>query len=162
VRAPSLQWIHEVCMRKTRGMVLAAFIALAAASVTAGASAHGSVRVQQADGRVDHYENVGLLLDGDTLRITSPDRVGTLLVHRAACSWLGGLQRCLPYALVLSQHGDHPIGFSRGTLYLNLTDSPHALPYSSKVVEPHSILALLKTERGTYISVSGRLDGVTP
>jgi hypothetical protein len=149
-------------MRKAKAMVLAATIVVAVSAVPAGADARGSVRVQQIDGRIDRYSNVGLRLDGNTLRIVSPDRVGTLLVHRAACSWLGGIQRCLPYALILSQHGDHSIGFSRGTLYLNLTDVPHALPLSSNVVQPHGVLALLKTKRGTYITVSGRLDEVTP
>jgi hypothetical protein len=137
-----------------------AALTLAALFVPAAASAYGSVRVQQNDGRVEHYEHVGLRLDGDTLRIVSPDRIGTLLVRRAACSWLGGIVRCLPYAFELSQHGNHPITFRRGTLYLNLTGVPHALPHSSKQLEPRGVLAQLETTHGTYISVSGRLDEV--
>lgn len=141
--------------------ILAAICALAAL-FPATALASGSVRVQQVDGRVEHYANVGLQLRGNSLTIISPDRVGKLIVGRAACTWIGGLQRCLPSELVLSQHGTHHIQFQRGTLYLNLSDDPHTLPHSSRVVPPHSVLALLKTMHGTFIAVNGRLDEVNP
>lgn len=140
----------------------AACVPIAALFATAHAGARGLVRVQQADGRVQEYRDVVLQLHGTTLRIRSADKVGTLIVRRAACLWIGGLERCLPSALELSQHGNHPIAFERGTLYLNLSSQSRSLPHSSKMLGPGSVLALLKTVHGTYIAVSGRLDEVTP
>lgn len=140
----------------------AIYVAIAALLVTAPADARGSVRVQQVDGRVQEYHNVVLQLHGTTLRIRTADRIGTLIVQRAACMFIGGLERCLPSSLELSQRGNHPIAFQRGTLYVNLTNDPHTLPHSSKTLAPQSVLALLKTVHGTYIAVSGHLDEVTP
>ena len=140
----------------------AIYLSFAALLVTGTAGASGSVRVQQIDGHVQEYQHVVLQLHGTTLRIRTADRVGTLIVQRAACMFIGGLERCLPSSLELSQHGNHPISFQRGTLYINLTNESHRLPHSSKTLAPQSVLALLKTVRGTYIAVSGRLDEVTP
>jgi len=125
------------------------------------ASARGSVRIEQIDGSVKTYAGVHLRLSGGNLHIGSADGRGTLEVSHAACSYVGALQRCLPYALVLRQDGAHRITFDRGTIYFNLTDTPQPLPHSSKTVPPNGVLALLKTKRGTYISIAGRLDEVT-
>jgi hypothetical protein len=135
---------------------------LAALLVPATAFAQGNVRVQQIDGKVEQYHGVGLRLRGDMLRIISPDHVGTLVMRRAACSWIGGLERCLPLTLELSQRGSHQISFKRGTIYFNLSSAPHTLPHSSRVVEPRGIVGQLETIHGTFISVTGRLDEVTP
>jgi hypothetical protein len=138
-------------------------LAVAAVALAPAATiARGSVRVQQSDGRIKWYQNAGLQLDGNTLRIVSPDRVGTLSVQNAACSFRNGLRRCYPYQFTLQQHGMHVITLRRGTLYLNVSDAPHRLPHSSKIIAAHSVLASLETQRGTYISINGQLDEVKP
>ncbi len=144
---------------RRRAMLLVAALA-ASAALPAAAAAHGSVRVQQIDGRVAHYDDVRLELSGNTLRVLSPDRVGTLVVNKAACSYVGAMQRCLPSSLTLSQHGTHRITLDRGTVYLNLTSDPQTLPHSSRIVPPRGIVALLRTHRGTFIAITGRLDEV--
>ena len=141
---------------------LIAATALSAALLPSAAFASGTVRVEQSGGQVRYYHNVMLALGGDTLRIVSPDHVGTLIVKRAACYAVNGLQRCLPTKLVLSQHGTHTITFERGTVYLNLSDRPRTMPHSSKVVVAHGVVALLETTHGTYIAITGRLDEVKP
>jgi hypothetical protein len=125
------------------------------------AQARGSVRIQHVDGKVDTYRDVHMNLHGNKLRIATADGVGTLIVSQAACTLVNGMQRCLPYALVLSQHGDHTIMFDHGAVYLNTSGESHQLPHSSKTVPANGVLALLKTRRGTYISISGELDGVS-
>jgi hypothetical protein len=141
---------------------LIAVAALSAALIPSAVLASGTVRVEQSGGQVRYYHHVALALHSDTLRIVSPDHVGTLIVKRAACFATSGLQRCFPTELVLSQHGTHRISFRRGTLYLNLSDEPRVLPHSSKVIGARGVVALLETMHGTFIEITGRLDEVNP
>jgi hypothetical protein len=133
-------------------------ILLAAGAGVAGAS--GTARIEQSDGVVRQYRVSLVVVDHRGVRITSADRRGTLLVGKAACSYLGQLERCLPYSIVLDQDGEkHPIAVQRGTEYLNRTGMLQQLPYSSRHVPPHGLLLLLLTARGTYITISGTVDG---
>jgi hypothetical protein len=140
------------------------FAALCAVFVLAGtaavAEAKGTARIEQSDGVVRQYQVSLVVVGHHALRITSPDRRGTLIVGKAACSYAGELERCLPYAMVLDQDGKkHAIALERGTEYLNRTSTLQQLPLSSRHVPPHGILLLLLTARGTYITVSGTVDG---
>lgn len=147
-------------MIRFRHLSSIALLVAAALVAPATASAHGSVHIQQRDGTVKHYEHATLELRGDTLRVISPDRAGALIIRYAACTYLGGLRRCYPTELTLTQHGLHDIVLQRGTLYMNFSDDPHALPHSTKIVPPHGVLALMRTEHGTYIAINGRFDEV--
>jgi hypothetical protein len=131
--------------------------------VTAGTQvvAHGVTRVQQKDGSVQFYQNVRLSLHGQTLWIASADHKGALEVVDGACSFVGELRRCLPYSVTLHQHGTkHVIALDRGTVFINLSGIPQALHHSSKTLAPGSVLVVLHTAKGTYISVQGKLDEV--
>ncbi len=148
--------------RHARLTQIVALLSVAMVAVAPAISqARGSVRIQHTDGKVEIYRDVHLNLNGNKLRITTADGVGTLIVSQAACSLVNGMQRCLPYALILRQHGDHTIMFDHGAIYLNTSGESHQLPRSSKVVPANGVLALLKTRRGTYISINGELDGVS-
>ena len=81
----------------------------AAAALSAGAFflggaapalADGTVRVTQNDGTLQVYPNVSIRVVDKTLRVTSADGKGTLIVERAACSYTGELLRWLPYLVV--------------------------------------------------------------
>lgn len=123
------------------------------------ADAEGITRVQQSDGSVQVYRDVRMRFVGETLWITTADRHGVLEIANGACSFARALQRCLPYAMTLHQHGSvHPIAIDRGTVYLNPTDAPHRLPHSSDRLAPRDVLVALRTARGTYVSVRGTLD----
>jgi hypothetical protein len=125
------------------------------------ANAEGVTRVQQSDGTVQTYDRVTIRLAGETLWLRSPDRRGVLEVTSGACSFVGQLQRCLPFRTTLHQHGTtHQIALERGAVYLNLTAGSHRLPHSSQHLGPHAVLVLLHTEHGTYVSVKGALDSV--
>jgi hypothetical protein len=138
----------------------AALIAALAAATACAADAKGTARVEQSDGVVRDYQVSLVVVDHRAVRITSADRRGTLVVGKAACSYVGKLERCLPYNIVLDQAGrKRPIAFSRGTEYLNRTSTPQPLPFSSRHVPPHGLLLLLLTAHGTYITVSGTIDG---
>jgi hypothetical protein len=124
------------------------------------ADAKGTVRVQQSDGSTQTYSDVSLRIVGQTLRITTQDGKGTLIVTKAACSFEGDLMRCLPDQLVLEQGGDtHPLDFQRGTLYWNNTDTKQQLSLSSTQLPPNGVLGLLLTKKGTIIAISGLIDG---
>lgn len=124
-------------------------------------NADGTARVQQSDGSVQLYSGVRLRLNGEKLFLRSPDQKGTLEILEGACSFVGELQRCLPYSMTLLQHGaSHVIALDRGTVYLNLTDSVHHLRYSSQRIPPHGVLVAFRTFHGTYVSVRGTLDEV--
>jgi hypothetical protein len=138
------------------------YAVLAALSLATGAAnAQGETRVQQSDGSTQVYRHVDIRLSGQTLWLRSPDRKGVLEVASGACSFAGGIQRCLPFATTLHQHGQtHEIALERGTVYLNLTDTEYYVPHSSERLGPHHVLVLLHTARGTIISVKGTLDVV--
>jgi len=133
---------------------------LAFGLITATANASGTTRVQQADGSVQTYTNVEMQISGATLRLRSSDRKATLEVSSSACSLIGEVQRCLPYATTLRQHGaTHNIKLEHGTVYLNLSGETQPMRHTSQTLGPHEVLLLLHTTRGTIVSAKGTLDG---
>jgi hypothetical protein len=131
-------------------------------TVSSDAWATGTVRVQQNDGSTQLYPGATIRITNKTLRITTADRKGTLVIDKAACSFLGELMRCLPTSMTLDQGGGmQPLDFQRGTVYLNLTDGNQPLPFSSKQIPPRGILLSLTTKIGTIVDVTGLIDEVS-
>jgi hypothetical protein len=125
------------------------------------AGAEGMTRIQQSDGTVQTYDHVTIEVHGHELRLHSPDRHDTLYVESDACTYVNEMQRCLPYATVLHRRGERdPIALERGTVYLNLSDVGRPPLHSAELVPPHSVLVLLRTARGTFVTVSGTVDMV--
>jgi hypothetical protein len=149
---------------KARPLPLAALLVLALV-LAAGSPAVGKgvVLVQQSDGAVKTYSDVYILLTGQTLTLRTSDRKGTLTVVTGACSFDKEVQRCLPYAVRLTQNGKtHRIAIDYGTLFLNTGAAPQHLPLSSEMLAPHTVLVLFKSAHGTYVTAKGTLDGVRP
>ncbi len=138
---------------------LAALAFLTALSPISIAHAKGTVVVQQVNGSKQTYPNSTLRVVGKTLRLTTADKKGTLIITDAACSYVGKLLQCLPYAAVLQQNGTHTIALQRGTIYFNPTREKQQLKYSSTQIPPNGVLAIVRSAVGTYVSVSGTLDG---
>lgn len=141
-----------------RGLTIALAIA-ATLLTTSVALAKGTVTVQQANGSVQTYPNSTLIVAGKTLRITTADKKGTLVITDAACMSIGKLLRCYPYAVVLHQNGVFPIAIRQGTIYLNTTGEAQQLSHSSVRVRGNGVVASLLSTHGTYVNVSGELDG---
>jgi hypothetical protein len=141
------------------GRTLALVFGIICCLNSAIALASGTVRVQQNDGSVRNYPDVSLRIVHRTLRITSHDGKGTLIIDHAACSYVGELERCLPYGAKLQQSGKtRPITIVSGTIYFNPTSETQTLPLSSTRLVPRGILLSLRTKIGTYVSLSGKLD----
>jgi hypothetical protein len=86
-----------------------------------------------------------------------------LKIVTGACSFVGGIQRCLPYAVSLIQDGKtRQISILHGTVYLNLSNAAEHLPLSSEELAPQTMLALWRTVHGTYVTIKGKLDEVAP
>jgi hypothetical protein len=137
--------------------IVAAVWILGPATVRAG----GTVTIAQTDGHTDTYHDVVIKVIHDVLYITSADGRGTLIIHRAACAFQGQLLVCFPTSAVLVQSGEtKPLDFRKGTLYVNGTGDPQPLALSTAKVPPHGILLSFSTDRGTYVSMSGRIDKV--
>src|ERR1700734_414916 len=134
--------------RPIRPQVYALIAAFAFAAVAA-ASAKGVTLVQQADGSVRTYIDVNIRLSGQTLWLRSADRKGILKIGNGACSFMGAIQRCLPYSVALIQDGKtRQIAIIHGTVFLNLSNTAQHLPLSSEELAPRTILALWRTVRG--------------
>lgn len=147
-------------IKTIRPQVFAAIAAFAIATISV-ASATGVTLVQQADGSVRTYVDVSIRLSGQTLRLRSADRKGELRIVNGACSFIGAIQRCLPYAVALIQDGrTRQIAILHGTVFLNLSNTAQHLPRSSEELAPRTILALWRTVRGTYVTIKGKLDEV--
>lgn len=134
---------------------------LAIVGLTAPAAAKGLVRVQQADGSIQEYPNatIDYSKSAKTLKITTADGKGSLLIDQAACSYVGELFRCLLTHMTLTQGGEtHPLDFDNGTIYANTTDAKVNFPNSSQGLPPNGIVMTLKTHIGTYITMNGTID----
>jgi hypothetical protein len=140
-----------------------ALIAVLAIATLSPASAKGVTLIERADGSVHTYVDVNIRLSGQTLWLRSADRKGVLKIVNGACSFMGAVQRCLPYAVALIQDGKtRQIAISHGTVFLNLSNTAQRLTNSSEQLAPRTILALWRTVRGTYVTIKGRLDEVDP
>ena len=138
------------------GAALGLFVVASAPSL-----AKGTIRIQHSNGDTNVYQNVGITVVHRTLRITSADGKGTLIVSQAACSYAGKLERCSPERVTLEQGGaTKPINISSGTIYVNPTDDTQTLSLSSTQLPPHGILLIIRTKIDTYISMSGQIDGL--
>jgi len=146
------------------GVVAATFAALltsvvAAVFSTPAARAMGTVTIQQADGGTNVYHDVVIKIINGALFMTSADGKGTLVIHKAACSYQGELMVCFATSATLVQAGQtSPLDFKDGTVYVNTTGDSQQLSMSTTKVPPHSVLVSFTTKRGTYVSVSGRID----
>jgi hypothetical protein len=131
------------------------------ASSTVAAGATGTATIVQADGHTNVYYNVRIAVIRGVLYMTSADAKGTMVINRAACSYQGQLMVCLVTHATLIQQGEtSPLDFRRGTIYANDTDDYLPLTMSTTKVSPHSIMLSFTTERGTSVSLTGRLDKV--
>jgi len=126
------------------------------------ATATGTMRIEQSDGSSRTYNDVKIRVSQQKLRITSADNVSTLVISKAACSFIGKIMRCLPYTLSIEQNGKiMPLDFYNGTIYINTGDKDHALPYSSQQLPPNGIVFAMHSKIGTIVTLSGKLDEVS-
>ncbi len=123
------------------------------------AFATGTARVQQADGAVRYYHEVFIRIENKQMSVTSADKVGTILIQKAACSAVGKLIRCYPYDAVLNQRGrTQHIEIQNATAWFNPTDARQQLPQSSMQLPPRGVLMSIRTKAGTYLSLNGTVD----
>lgn len=144
-----------------RGVIAClSFLVIAAGTLDASiARAEGTVTIVQPDGHTDVYRDVVIKVIHGGLYMTSADGKGTLIVHRAACSYQGAIMVCFATSAMLVQAGGaKPLDFKSGTLYVNPSDDFQPLAMSSTKIAPHSIMFSCTTKRGTYISLTGRID----
>lgn len=147
-------------MRLFLGMICLACGLVLATSWPAAAT--GTMRIQQADGSIQVYDNVKIRVSQQKLRITSADGKGTLVISKAACNFVGKLMVCLPYTLTIEQSGKStPLDFYSGTVYLNTGDVNTTLPRSSTQVPPNGIVFAMKSQIGTIVTLTGKLDEVS-
>lgn len=141
-----------------RFLALAAALGLSA-SLAAPCLAEGTVRVQQSDGTSQVYQNVNIKLVSRTLRVETADGRGALIINQASCAYQGELERCTPTRISLEQHGaTKPLDLATGNIYINPTNHTVTMPLSSSQLPPHGILAIIRTQIDTYISLSGQID----
>jgi hypothetical protein len=139
--------------------VLSCFVSVA--PLMCGAT--GTARIQQPDGSAKIYDDVHINIVNDArMLITSSDGKGTLVVNKASCTVVEHLLRCLAYSAELQQHGNTiPIELVSGTAWLNSSGSMQQLPHSSTQLAPRGVVMALETKRGTYVTLTGTVDGVT-
>lgn len=143
-------------MRSTPLIALALIAALCAP-----ASAKGTVRVSQSDGTAQTYNNVTIRVVNQLLKIATSDGRGTLVISRAACSYVGELLHCLPYSITLYQNGRYlPLQFDTGSVYFNRTSRVQRIPNSSGTIAPNGMVLFARTRIGTRLSVTGKMDEV--
>jgi hypothetical protein len=146
-------------MRKLGSPLLFGLALVLATSTLAQAT--GTARVQQSTGKVRYYYNVVIDVTTHSLRLTSADGKGTLIINRAACAYDGYLQKCTPQSVYLKQNGaTRPIDIKSGTVWVNLTKSDHTMSLSSTTLPPRGILMTMETRIGTYVTLNGKIDGM--
>ena len=144
---------------------IATFACLVFAAIACAqcAAALGTVTVQKVDKPIQTYANARIVYQPKkALLITTSDGKGTLIIDKAACSYVGDLLTCLPTSIQLKQNGTvSPINISKGTVYANLTGQSQPLSNSSMRLPPNGILFSVTTKLGTIINVMGVIDTVT-
>ena len=144
---------------KTLGIPVA--VAAIVVALANPAQATGTMTILRANGQSNVYDGVEIKVMHGALFLTSGDGKGTLVIHRAACSYQGKVLVCFPTSATLIQSGEaSPLDLKTGTLYFNSTDSPQPLVLSTKKLPAHSLLASFTTYHGTYVSLNGRIDRV--
>jgi hypothetical protein len=145
------------------GMRYFVSIAALAVAMTAPAWATGSLKIQQSNNTIQSYTDVGIRIVGKTLMLTSEDKVSVVIISGGSCTDDNGLKRCNAKQLSMEENGTmHVIPFVSATFYFNLTDGDLMLPLSTMKIAPNSVIFSAKTDKGTYITGSGMLDGKTP
>ncbi len=140
---------------------MATVTALCCALATAAAGATGTIQIQHKGGTINTYSDVEIKVFSGSLFLTSDNGDGTIVVTRSACSYQGKIIVCLPTSAALVQEGEsNALNLTRGTIYLNYTDSAQPLSRSSAKLPAHSILLALSTKNGTSINLRGRIDEV--
>jgi hypothetical protein len=125
------------------------------------AVASGTVRVQQPDGSTKTYTNVRIRANYQNLALTSSDGKGTLVFGRASCTKIGELLQCLTYDATLFQNGTRThIPLKSGTVWFNPSKTTQTLSHSSTQLPYHGILMSAESRRGTFVSLTGVVDGV--
>lgn len=126
---------------------------------TVGVRAAGTVTIVQAGGHTDVYHDAEIKVIRGALYVTSQDGKGTIVVNRAACSLQGKIMVCFATGATLVQSGEtSSLDFKRGTAYINDTDDYQPLVMTSTKLAPHSVLLSFTTDRGTLLTVDGRID----
>ncbi len=153
-------FLRSIVARLPLALTVACALALTVATLPA--SATGTLRVQESDGKVNVYPNVVIrLISHKALTITSADGKGVVKIDQAACSYAGELRSCLLYHMEWIQAGQlHPIDLVRGTIYANLTGQRQPLPLSSTQLPPNGVMMAFLTKRGTNVSMTGTIDEV--
>lgn len=125
------------------------------------ASAKGTMTIRHFSGTSNIYKNVAIKVLHGALYVTSADGKGTVIIHRAACSYQGKLLVCFATSATLVQANTaSPVDLKTGTIYLNDSDDPQPLVLSTAKIPPHSVVMSLTTKRGTYVSLNGQFDQV--
>ncbi|MEO7201892.1 MAG: hypothetical protein ABIZ82_04785 [Candidatus Tumulicola sp.] len=138
-------------------------IAALAVATTAPAWATGTLKIQQNDNSISTYTGVRIKIVGKTLMLTSEDKVSTVIISGGSCVEDNGLKRCNAKQLSMDEDGTpHVIPFVNATFYFNLTDADVMLPLSTIKIAPNSVIFSARTDKGTYITGSGTIDGKTP
>jgi hypothetical protein len=124
------------------------------------AVASGTVRVQQPDGSTKTYTNVRIRANYQDLALTTSDGKGTLVFGRASCTKVGELLQCFAYDATLFQNGrSMHIPLKYGMVYFNPSKTTQTLNHSSTQLPYHGILMSAESRRGTYVSLTGVVDG---
>jgi hypothetical protein len=145
------------------GMRYFVSIAALAVAMTAPAWATGTLKIQQNNNSISTYTDVGIKIVGKTLMLTSADKWSTVIISGGSCVEDNGLKRCNAKQLSMDEDGTpHVIPFVNATFYFNLTDADVMLPLSTIKIAPNSVIFSAKTNKGTYITGSGTIDGKTP
>lgn len=138
-------------------------IAALAMATTVPAWATGTLKIQQNNNSISTYTDVGIKIVGKTLMLTSADKWLTVIISGGSCVEDNGLKRCNAKQLSMDEDGTpHVIPFVNATFYFNLTDADVMLPLSTIKIAPNSVIFSAKTNKGTYITGSGTIDGKTP
>jgi len=124
-------------------------------------AAKGTMTIVHTDGDTNVYNDVAISVIHGALYMQSADAKGTMVIHRAACSYQEKIMVCLLTSATLIQGGEtSALDFRRGTVYVNGTGDYQPLALSTTKVAPHSILLTFQTEKGTYVTLRGRIDKV--
>jgi hypothetical protein len=144
-----------------RAASIAFGVMLAVCAPASQARASGTVVVQHTPGERTQYSRVHFSIGKYTLKITSPDGKGVLVISLIGCEKAGNVHRCLPGGAEYRENGAaRALNITGGTLYFNMTKHEQHLALSSTQVAAGGVVFAFHTAHNTFVSGSATIDGL--
>lgn len=127
---------------------------------SAPALAKGMVMVEYPNGDIDEYPEVNLTRTNQAIYLKPVEGENVLVIFNKKCELERQLKVCTDAEVKLNSYGiDENINVEQIVVFINDTSRRQMIQGSRVNLSPNTILLEILTDRGTYITGLGKIDG---